>query len=139
MYKAVWDISVTYDYSTSHNNFFSEKNIINKSNQLLCSKISCRDLPIYIVYMKGVKIHSSISIWTEMCSIIENALLNFLISNNFDVGLLMRVCYPKRAYSPLSNFLWLIKWFLLIWSSNLCILNVPLKYLSKHYLSTSYM
>ena len=25
--------------------------------------------------------------------------------HDFDVGLLMRVCYPKRSYNPLSNFL----------------------------------
>ena len=25
--------------------------------------------------------------------------------HGFDIGLLMKVCYPKRSYSPLSNFL----------------------------------
>ena len=35
-----------------------------------------------------------------------NAML-IIILHDFDVGLrvLMRVCYPKRSYSPLFNFL----------------------------------
>ena len=28
-----------------------------------------------------------------------------IILHDFDVGLLMRVCYPKRLYNPLSYFL----------------------------------
>ena len=28
-----------------------------------------------------------------------------ILLHDFDVGLLMRICYPKRSYSPSSNFL----------------------------------
>ena len=41
----------------------------------------------------------------------------YILLHDFEVGLLVRVCYLKWSSSPLSNFLWLFKWCLLIWKS----------------------